>query len=179
MRKTILICGKATSGKSTFATLLMQELNKNIDKPRAKVINNGLTVKTYAESCFHWDKEKDARGRQLLLDITNAGYNYDTYFWEKETEMMFRKYQSVYETIDVLIVPDWRFEKTHTFFKNMPGEVITVEVNNPNIPKGTHDDHPSENDFKNFHSKYYIDNSKDINHLENLAKTFLEMEGLR
>ena len=175
-RITILICGKASSGKTTFATVLAQEINKV--KEMAKVIHNAQTVKTLAESFFHW--EKDEKGRQLLIDLTNSGYNYDPIFWERETERLFRNYQKFCnEDLEILIVPDWRYMSTYEYFSNV-GKVITVMVERHDVEKGTHDFHSSENDFKKFPTKYHILNdSESIEDLERFSRMLIEVEGLQ
>lgn len=175
-RVTILICGKASSGKTTFATVLAQEINK-LAEDKARVIHNAQTVKTIAEACFSWDKEKDAKGRQLLLDITSAGYNYDPFHWEKETELMFRRYKSIFEDQEILIIPDWRYKSTYDFFSKY-GRVIPVHIERFNQQDGTHSNHSSENDFKKFPKKFSIVNNGDIEDLVRFSKMFIEVEGL-
>lgn len=177
MRITILICGKASSGKTTFATILEEEINKL--KERAKVIHNAQAVKTLAHSFFHWDKEKNAIGRQLLIDITNAGYGYDANFWEKETERFFRNYSNFCnEDIEILIVPDWRYMCTYDFFSNC-GKVIPIHVERrKDISIGTHSSHSSENNFKDFPMKYHVLNDGTIEDLRCFARMIMEVEGL-
>lgn len=174
-RITILICGKASSGKTTFATVLAQQLNK--ENQIAKVIHNAQAVKTLAESFFHWDKEKNALGRQLLIDITNAGYGYDPNFWEKETELLFRRYKSLYEDLEILIIPDWRYMCTHDFFEKY-GKIIPIHIERRDVTGRTHDSHSSENAFKNFPMRYHIINDGSIEDLERFAKMLIEVEGL-
>lgn len=175
MRVTILICGKATSGKTTFATILEELLNKNYTK--AKVLHNAKAVKDLAKSFFYWDEEKDEKGRQLLIDITNSGYNYQDNFWERETELLFRRYSSVYEELEILIIPDWRYISTYDFFKQY-GKIIPICIEKRSLSVGTHDSHSSENNFKEFPIKYQILNDGTIEDLKRFAKVLIEAEGL-
>lgn len=151
IKTVILICGKASSGKSTLAISIVSEINNRVNEVRAIPMNNGLGVKRLAIEQFDWNGLKDKRGRQLLLDITNSGYNYDPLFWEKKTikEFFLRK-ERAHHNLDTLVIPDWRYAQTKDFFEIHAERVITIRVNRPNQEIGTHENDKSETDFENF-----------------------------
>lgn len=172
--KVILICGKARSGKNQLADYLKECLD--VDKKgayfdRTLIRGNAQSVKERAERQFNWNGEKDAKGRQLLIDVTNKGYNIDTYFWEKElfTEaIMYKAFTN--KNCEYLIVPDWRYAQTLDYFNVVAEEVITIRITRPNLPKGTHENHISENALDLFDVQYEVDNNRDLNNLKNIAK---------
>ena len=62
--KVIGIAGKAESGKSSFASILKEELEGQGKK--VLLINYGDFVKFIAEKYYNWNGEKDVNGRALL-----------------------------------------------------------------------------------------------------------------
>jgi hypothetical protein len=176
--KVILICGKARSGKNQLADYLKEALD--IDKNgayfnRTLIRGNAQSVKDRAVNDHNWNGEKDAKGRQLLIDITNEGYDKDTYFWEKElfTEaIMYKEFSN--RNCEYLIVPDWRYAQTLGYFNTVADKVITVKVTRPNNEVGTHDNHSSENDFMFFPIDVEVNNDKDLDNLKKVAKSIVQ-----
>lgn len=127
MLKFILINGKAGSGKDTFAKFLNEYLFLLEKKPL--IVHNASYVKAIAEKIFGWDKKKDNKGRKLLIDITNAGYNYDEYFWERKTEdFILKKLYNAGSINNVyVIIPDFRYKKTLDYFKSKY-KVFTIKI---------------------------------------------------
>ena len=123
MNNVILICGQAGSGKNTLADIL----KKHIDlEPNGVVIdktlirNNAQSVKDIATNKYNWNGEKDAQGRQLLLDITEQGYAQDKFYWEDMTfteAIMHREF--INKQCEYLIIPDWRYESTLEYFRDI------------------------------------------------------------
>ena len=60
---------------------------------------------------FASDRLKDDKGRRLLIDITETGYKYDPYFWEKKTIQ-----KILNNNFKVTFIPDWRYYNTYQFF---------------------------------------------------------------
>lgn len=117
MRKTvILINGKAQSGKSTLAELLASKIQNS------KVIHNADSVKELATNFFGWNGVKDDDGRELLIGISEVGYDYKDNFWEYKT------LSKVEDKDEVIIIPDFRYEQTYHFFKEQGFRVITLYV---------------------------------------------------
>lgn len=122
----ILINGKAGSGKSLVSTLLKHQL-------RAKGYNaivspNARTVKEYAKLYFNWDGVKDERGRKLLIDLTNTGYNYDNFFWESMHYTLLLNLSKSHKEGVVAIIDDWRYENTFNYFNVVCDNVLTIRV---------------------------------------------------
>lgn len=173
MNNVILICGQAGSGKNTLADIL----KKHIDlEPNGVVIdktlirNNAQSVKDIATNKHNWNGEKDAQGRQLLLDITEQGYAQDKFYWEDTTfteAIMHREF--INKQCDYLIIPDWRYESTLEYFKHRFEKVLTIRVERPNI-RGTHNNHSSENNFKAFDVDLVVENNEDLSKLDKIAK---------
>lgn len=172
--KVILICGQARSGKNELANYLRKYLNRDEKDnfvSKTLIRGNAQSVKDKAVRDFKWNGVKDAEGRQLLIDITNEGYAKDIHFWEKETflEAVLHK-EFVNKNCEYLIIPDWRYSQTVDYFNKVAEEVITMRVTRPNLEKGTHSDHSSENDFRNFEVDYEVINDKDLLNLEGVAR---------
>lgn len=174
MNNVILICGQAGSGKNQLADYLMNHLDT---QPSGAVFNrtlirgNAQSVKDVATKKFKWNGEKDAKGRQLLINITDEGYARNKYYWEEETfteAIMHREFENRY--CDFLIIPDWRYASTLDYFKDKCENVVTIRVTRPNLEEGTHSKHSSENDFKNFEVDYEVVNDKDLDHLNEVAR---------
>lgn len=136
----VLITGKKGSGKDTVANELQSNLSKAIIQPNAK------RVKEIAKE-MGWNEKKDKEGRKLLVDITNAGYSYDHYMWEKLAYKDFlSRVNFVGSTSNnnleanttmltslnrtVILVPDWRYESTYIFYSQLANvsNIITVRV---------------------------------------------------
>ena len=64
---TIIISGKAGSGKDTLAQFMKQELEKHGKK--VLVIHYADAVKWVLRDYFNWDGKKDAVGRTLLQRV--------------------------------------------------------------------------------------------------------------
>lgn len=117
MRKTvILINGKAQSGKSTLAELLASKIQNS------KVIHNADSVKELATNFFGWNGVKDDDGRELLIGISEVGYDYKDNFWEYKT------LSKIENKDEVIIIPDFRYEQTYHFFKEQGFRVIALYV---------------------------------------------------
>lgn len=116
--KIILINGKARSGKDTLASMIKGKLG---DK-KVLVRGNAQSVKDCAFRYFNWNGEKDTKGRQLLIDITNLGYSQDPYHWDRMT----LEYALKRDNYDYLIITDWRYMSTYEYLKSEGYEPITI-----------------------------------------------------
>lgn len=136
--KVVLVSGHKGSGKSLFSDILC----KSVISYRTLIVPNAEEVKRIARLDFEWDDIKDTRGRQLLVDITNAGYNYDPYFFEKCSIRRYQEFQSLgTDSRPVLfIVPDWRYKCTEKFWRDKADDlhldVITVRKLDPSCGEG-------------------------------------------
>lgn len=163
----ILVCGRAGSGKDTFAQFLKSALDK-FSEDFTAIIPNAETVKEIARDKFNWNGVKDKEGRQLLIDITEQGYKIDKFFWEKETYVKaLTKTDKIGRKPKYVIIPDWRYESTKEYFDLVADYVLCFKVLRDDT-NSTHGDHSSENNFKNFHAMI-IDNNKDLDELAKLS----------
>ena len=174
----ILISGRKRCGKDTIAEFLCKKLGDN-----AIVLPNAKAVKEEAYETFNWDGEKDTRGRQLLVDITNTGYNYDPVFWEKKTVEQIYAYLNMGRELDTVIIPDWRYETTYDFFTNLQGldlDIITIRVEknlsveemcDPTISKEVA---LSESQLDDFPTDFTIKNNGTLEDLESLVDKLIE-----
>lgn len=163
MRTVVLIKGRAGSGKDTLASMVLKHL-KELSNLEVKISPNAEKVKQYARHYFDWDGEKDDKGRKLLIDITNAGYNYDQFFWEKLNPIFSW----------VTLIPDWRYESTYEYFKETKGyNVITVNVIRPNVFNPNCLElqfDPSETTLDTFKCDYEIVNDASLVGLNDMAR---------
>lgn len=162
MKKNIvLINGKARSGKDTVAKMLKEHFEST---GLSVAINpNAQAVKEIALSIFDWNGLKYTRGRQLLLDITQAGYNYDPFFWENKNDQRMTG-------SDIYIIPDWRYKSTFNYFSQM-NNVITINVTNENRESiGELNNHSSETGLDDFMFDYFIDNNGSLEDLQEQVK---------
>ena len=174
----ILISGRKILGKDTISEFLCKKLGDN-----AIVLPNAKAVKEEAYETFNWDGEKDTRGRQLLVDITNTGYNYDPVFWEKKTVEQIYAYLNMGRELDTVIIPDWRYETTYDFFTNLQGldlDIITIRVEknisveemcDPTISKEVA---LSESQLDDFPTDFTIKNNGTLEDLESLVDKLIE-----
>lgn len=171
MRTVILICGRASSGKDTLAKLLKENLDvdsKGNKYDQTLIRGNAQSVKDEAYR-RGWSGNKDFKGRQILIDVTNEGYAKDIMFWEKETyteAIMYKQFTN--PNTKYLIIPDWRYKQSLDYFSKVADKVITIRIIKDNI-EGTHTTHPSETDFLNFPVDIEVDNNLDLNHLKKEA----------
>ena len=164
MTKIILVCGKAGSGKTTFAHYMQEYINSLGLK--AKVLHNAEPVKAIAKESLQWNGVKDKEGRQLLIDLTDMGYSVAPCFWESITDILIKLIKP-----DVVIIPDWRYQTTHDYFKEHYGDnVTTIKVQSCNVEEGTHSNHSSETAMDKFYLDYLVYNNYDLDYLQATAK---------
>lgn len=174
--KAILICGKARSGKNQLADYLKEALDLDWEGnplDRTLIRGNAQTVKERATDQYNWNGEKDAEGRQLLIDITNRGYDTDTYYWERETFNSYLVHTLTNKNCKYLIVPDWRYASTKDYFEKTMDEVITIRITRVDQEVGTHDNHSSEMDYLNFDVDVEVTNTT-LENLKEVAKEIVQ-----
>ena len=174
MKTIVLINGVARSGKDTFAEFLKTHLTKDLNP---LIVPNAQGVKSVASQVYGWDGNKDERGRSLLIGITNIGYNYSPYFWEKYSESSIKKLEAITNTtFNTIIVPDFRYKNTYDYYVNRGFKVITIYVVRPDfdnelgVNKYDVSEMPMDIDFD-----FAIKNDSDFQALENHAKHVAEV----
>lgn len=165
--KIILINGLKGSGKDTLADLLCSHLAKK--GFRVHKIPNAEHVKKIASTMYNWNGLKDAKGRQLLIDITNTGYKYCPTLFE---DITYEKAKT--EDLDILVVPDWRYLATYTYFCEHEGtdNVSTIRVIRSMTTKdnATLDNDPSEINLNLFPFHQIIYNEGTLSELDLMAQ---------
>jgi hypothetical protein len=167
----VLISGKAGVGKSTSANYIQVML----DVFASKIAPIAYGVKRTAYESFGWDGKKDDKGRQLLIDIGQAGRKYNPDIW---VEYTFKKFVPLCADapFDLILVDDWRFPNELQYLQS--GQeyaiyTIRIEADNRELLKGTPQyDDSSETSLPcatlGERSPYYdfvVDNTKDYLHL--------------
>lgn len=171
MRTIVLINGVARSGKDTFADYLKSHLETH-DGFSPIIIPNAQTVKIIASKVYGWDNNKDERGRSLLIDITNTGYKYDKYFWEKNSLHHLAQMEGLTKTnYNFMLVPDFRYKNTYDFYVQKGFNVICIYVVRPDfdnelgVNKYDVSEMPMDIEFD-----YVVKNDADLDALEVQAK---------
>lgn len=167
--KIILINGTAGSGKSTVTEYLANHFRKAGNS--VLVHGNAEAVKDVCRNVYGWDgKNKDERCRRLFINVTNAGYNFDPYFWERKTRDYIEAYNTTVQELDVVIIQDWRYKSTYDYFKNLGYKVSTILVERPNYDNGYSEQvkkDPSESRILEFADyDILIINSGELDHLK-------------
>lgn len=181
MNNTIIISGKAGSGKDTVAQYmkeLLEKHNKNV-----LVIHYGDAVKWVLREFFNWDGKKDAVGRTLLqrigTDVVRATY---PNFWTGIVVGLLKSFEP-YSDFDVALVPDARFpNEVDIALENLQNCVaVRVERHNPDgtvweNPNLTEEQrqHPSEISLDCYAFDYVIHNDEDLELLQESAETILK-----
>lgn len=140
----ILISGKATSGKNTFATFFGEYLKKKGVKYQEIAFATPLKQICRASG---WNGKKDKEGRKMLQDTADnikAIYG-DDYFALKAKE-------SISE--DVVLVTDWRYKKEYEVMKEF--NVVTVRIER----EVERDEHSSETELDDFNFDFVIKNRR-------------------
>lgn len=180
MNNTIIISGKAGSGKDTVAHFMKEELEKH--GKRVLVIHYADAVKWVLRDFFNWDGKKDAVGRTLLQHIgTDVVRTQFPNFWTGIVVGLLEAFEP-YSDFDIALVPDARFPNEVNIALENLKNCVTVRVNrrntdgtewiNPNLTEEQRN-HPSETSLDCFAFDYVIHNDEDLNILEESAKTVL------
>ena len=185
MNNTILISGKAGSGKDMTAQFMKEELEKHGKK--VLIIKYGDAVKWVLKDYFGWDGKKDIVGRTLLqrvgTDIVRACH---PNFWTGIVVGLLQSFEP-YNDFDIALVPDARFpNEVNIALANLQNCVaVRIERKNPEgtewiNPNLTEDqrNHPSETSLDCFAFDYVIHNDEGLDLLRESAHTVLEDLGL-
>lgn len=126
----ILISGKISSGKTTSAYHLAEELKNTLEFSR--IINTSFanTLKEIAFKYFHWNGIKDLKGRKLLQDLGRVGRDFNKNIW---VENLLDRLDDLIPP-DFIIIDDWRFPNELDYLKGyMEGmyKIVTVRLIRP------------------------------------------------
>ena len=185
MNRTILISGKAGSGKDMTAQFMKAELEKH--GKRVLIIKYGDAVKWVLRDYFNWDGKKDAVGRTLLqyigTDVVRAKH---PNFWTAIVVGLLQCFEP-YHDFDIALVPDARFPNEVDIALQELQNCIAVRVERKNEdgsewinPALTEDqrNHPSETSLDHYAFDYIIHNDEGLETLKESAITILEDLGV-
>lgn len=181
MNRTILISGKAGSGKDTIAEFMKEELEKH--KKKVLIIKYGDAVKWVLRDYFNWDGKKDAVGRTLLQYIgTDVVRAVHPNFWTGIVVGLLQAFEPRGD-FDIALVPDARFPNEVDIALQGLQNCITVRVERTN-PDGTEwinpalteeqRKHPSETSLDNYAFDYVVHNDEGLDLLKESAITILK-----
>lgn len=181
MNNTIIISGKAGSGKDTVAQFMKEELEKH--GKRVLVIHYGDAVKWVLREFFNWDGQKDAVGRTLLqrigTDVVRAQF---PNFWTGIVVGLLKAFEP-YSDFDIALVPDARFPNEVDIALDTLQNCVAVRIDRRNAdgsewinPKLTDEQrrHPSETSLDCYAFDYVIHNDEGLNTLEESAQSILK-----
>ena len=181
MNNTIIISGKAGSGKDQTAQFMKEELEKHGKK--VLVIHYGDAVKWVLRDYFNWDGKKDVVGRTLLqyigTDVVRAKL---PNFWTGIVVGLLQTFEP-YNDFDIALVPDARFPNEVDIALQNLQNCVVVRVNrrnpdgsdwiNPNLTEEQRN-HPSETSLDNYAFDYVIHNDEGLELLQESAQTVLK-----
>jgi energy-coupling factor transporter ATP-binding protein EcfA2 len=123
----VLIGGKAGVGKTTAATYLNGYLQ--IFYPSLNISHTAFAkpIKEIATSIFHWDGNKDGKGRRLLQVIgTDAGREYNENIWVEYLEN--NELSGLFPN-NFVFVDDWRFPNEKSYFEsNFLFDITSIRI---------------------------------------------------
>jgi hypothetical protein len=156
----VLLCGKAGHGKTVSAEYIQRSLPTGLRKARQSFSS---PIKEAAYGYFHWNGEKDEKGRALLQELGVAGRNYNKNLWIESLE-----YDVITSPVlppHFLIIDDCRFLNeieyflsTNKFYYDLV--VVRLERSNSTTAEYPCSDHVSETSLPNALSEH-LEYSKD------------------
>ena len=161
----VLIGGKLTTGKTTSANYIQDTLTMKYPSLPIEHTAFAKPIKEIAYSVFHWDGQKDEKGRRLLQVIgTEAGREYNSNIWVEYLENYIVGGLFI---PNIVLVDDWRFPNEKEYFaNNIMFDLTTIRINRNT---GVEDSHSSENSLTEDKSYYdfVIDNNGSLEELYN------------
>ena len=132
--KLYLICGKARSGKNTFANLLKEELEKCNKKVCLLKITSPLYL--YAKEYFSWDGSEDNKPRSLLqylgIDLIKNKLKMNDFLINRLKEDI----KILSEFFDIGIITDGRLKEELDELKREYNDIIIIHIERKNYENG-------------------------------------------
>lgn len=179
--KTLLISGKAGSGKDQLANFLSDQLAA--EGKRVIIIHYGDPVKYFAKEYYNWNGEKDEAGRHLLQYLaTDLVRSIFPNYWT-DTIIDFLQVMELYDQFDVAIIADVRFPNEAEIPFVQLSDVTSIRIErkdengNPWVsPKLTPEQaaHPSETSLDHYAFDYIVHNDEGLELLKESAETLLK-----
>lgn len=180
----VLISGKAGAGKDSFCNYALREiLDNEVKQPERDRVPHKLfrfsePIKDLAEKSFGWDREKDTRGRQLLIDLGRAGVKYDKYIWARAVDHKIQISFNEKRVRSTVFIPDCRFSHEIDYFACQTktfSRIFLVRIERSGLSDESFRTSPSEVELDNFpHFTYKFSNDSSLEVLEKNAKTVVK-----
>lgn len=181
----LLISGKSSSGKDTFANILRKELEKKNYK--CLIIHFADMVKYYARVYYNWNGEKDEAGRALLQNLgTDKVRAKFPNYW---AEIVGKFLAAVSQDFDFAFIPDARFPNEIEIVKKYNPSAKSIRIErynqdgtpfiNPNftLEQSNHLSETSLDDYNNFEYNI-INKNNDLKALNDAAIELLKDLGI-
>jgi hypothetical protein len=169
----INISGKAMHGKDTTALILKDKLESQNKK--VIIAHYADLLKYEAKQFFNWNGIKDEDGRQILQRIgTDVVRAKNPDYWVSFVKEFMEMFEDEW---DYVIIPDCRFPNECEAWEIDGWPNITVRIIRNNFVSDLTPEqlnHPSETALDNYEFDYYIDNSGDVNQLNNEVDKFIK-----
>lgn len=166
----IMISGKAETGKTTFAELLVEKFKKSNEK--ALIVNFADYLKFICRQYLDWDGQKDEKGRGLLqYEGTDYVRARDVDFWTKSAYNFINIYE---ERFDHFLIADTRFKSEVEFFKQKDMNPMLIRLHRPGHENSLTQEargHASEIDLDDYKYDRYFE-ARDIKELKDVADIF-------
>lgn len=159
--KIIIISGKASSGKSLSANIIMENTNNTI------LLAYADYLKMYAKNISGWDGSEDTKPRELLqqLGVELIKNNINENMLINRIIEDIKVYSYFY---DYIVITDARFPNEIESIKKEFDNVISVRINRNiyNLDK-KYQNHSTETGMDEYNNyDYVIDNNSDLKALE-------------
>lgn len=159
--KIIIISGKASSGKSLSANIIMENTNNTI------LLAYADYLKMYAKNISGWDGSEDTKPRELLqqLGVELIKNNINENMLINRIIEDIKVYSYFY---DYIVITDARFPNEIENIKKEFDNVISVRINRNiyNLDK-KYQNHSTETGMDEYNNyDYVIDNNSDLKALE-------------
>lgn len=174
--KIVLISGKAQHGKDTTAECLKAELECR--GCRVLTTHFADVLKFVCKNLFHWDGQKDERGRRLLQVVgTDIVRKQDTNFWVRFIRDLLSMFDGSGGFWDYVIIPDCRFPNELELMRERFPYTYHVRVVRPGFESPLTPEqqaHPSETAMDGVQEDYLIKNEGDIEDLRAAVLDFAD-----
>lgn len=170
MKKVILICGKAESGKDKFARSLEKEFKKN--KVSSFTFPITYFFKQLLKKYYNWNGKKDIKGRTLMQNVGQEWNKKSPAFCAKLTCELLTAIVNEYEFF--IITGVRRKEEINYFKKKYPSVCVNIiRENHESILTDEQKQHETEKCLDDFSFDFVIEN-KDTKTLNQQVKNFIK-----
>ena len=175
--KIYLIAGKAESGKTTFATLLREELKEYGYKPCIMHITEPLYQ--YAKNYFEWNENKNEKPREFLqkmgIEIIQQKLNKKNFLLNR----LFEDIEILDNFFDTFIICDIRLINELESINKKYNDVISIKIernNHNNRLTEEEKNHITEKEIDKYNKYDYIIKNEKLDELKEQAQELIRNE---